>query len=58
MIDAVGRIIAVDDAVTVAVGGNTAGHRAWGWWRRGCDRLVPGTAGKRKSAESRQHKGW
>src|SRR3546814_4783969 len=57
MIDAVGGVIAVDDAVTVAVGGDAAGHGAGRGWRRGGDLFLVRAGGEQQRGGARQHGG-
>src|SRR3546814_13284450 len=57
MVDAVGGVIAVDDAVTVAVGGDAAGHGAGRGWRRGGDLFLVRAGGEQQRGGARQHEG-
>src|SRR5690606_24024718 len=55
--DAVGSVIAIDDAITVTVGGDAAGDGA-GWGRRsGDDLLFLCAGGERQNAQAGQHDG-
>src|SRR3546814_5309181 len=57
MIDAVGGVIAVDDAVTVVVGGDAAGHGAGRGWRRGGDLFLVRAGGEQQRGGACQHEG-
>src|SRR3546814_6196375 len=59
MVDAIGGIIAVDDAVAVAVGGDAARNRARRRGRRrgGGDFFLLRTGGKRQRAKRTEHEG-
>src|SRR3546814_3471019 len=59
MIDAVGGIIAVDDAIAVAVGGDAARNRARrrGGRRGGGDFFLLRTGGERQRAKRTEHEG-
>ena|GEM_PF-5767802 len=57
MIDAIGGVVAVDDAIAIAVSGDSAGYgawRRWGRWRWGRGFFLPRARSERQRGNAGQ----